>query len=77
MGNLEYIKLHSSSESRYEMLAEEAVELAHAAQKYARMMRGEQPVSEKLGPVKAFENLREEIAYERTRKEIRSQEVFR
>ena len=62
MGDLEYIKLHSSPASRYEMLAEEATELAHAAQKYARIVRGEQPVSEKLDPVEAFENLKEEIA---------------
>ena len=62
MNDLEYIKAHSSRESRYEMLAEEATELAHAAQKYARMMRGEQPVSERLNPALAFANLREEIA---------------
>ena len=62
MGDLKYIKLHSSPESRYEMLAEEATELAHAAQKCARIMRGEQPVSEDLDPVEIFENLREEIA---------------
>ena len=62
MGDLEYIKAHSSPESRFEMLAEEATELAHAAQKYARIVRGEQPVSEKLDPVEAFENLKEEIA---------------
>lgn len=62
MDDLEYIKAHSSPASRYEMLAEEATELAHAAQKCARMMRGEQPVSEKLDPVEAFENLKEEIA---------------
>ena len=62
MSDLEYIKLHSSPESRYEMLAEEATELAHAAQKYARMMRGEQPVREGLDSMEIFENLREEIA---------------
>lgn len=62
MDDLEYIKLHSSPESRLEMLAEEATELAHAAQKYARIMRGEQPVSEELDPVEVFENLEEEIA---------------
>lgn len=62
MDDLEYIKAHSSPESRYEMLAEEATELAHAAQKYARIMRGEQPVSERLNPALAFANLREEIA---------------
>ena len=62
MDDLEYIKAHSSPESRYEMLAEEATELAHAAQKYARMMRGEQPVSEGLDSMEIFENLREEIA---------------
>lgn len=62
MGDLEYIKAHSSPESRYEMLAEEATELAHAAQKCARMMRGEQPVSEDLGQVLVLANLREEIA---------------
>ena len=62
MDDLAYIKAHSSPESRYEMLAEEAIELAHAAQKYARMMREEQPVSEDLNPVEMFENLKEEIA---------------
>lgn len=66
MNDLEYIKAHSSRESRYEMLAEEATELAHVAQKYARMMRGEQPVSDNLEAVEifveTFENLREEIA---------------
>lgn len=62
MDDLEYIKAHSSPESRYEMLAEEATELAHAAQKYARIMRGEQPVSEDLHRIQIFENLKEEIA---------------
>ena len=62
MDDLEYIKAHSSPASRYEMLAEEATELAHAAQKYARMMRREQPVSEDLDSVEIFENLKEEIA---------------
>lgn len=62
MDDIEYIKFHSSPESRYEMLAEEATELAHAAQKCARMMRGEQPVSEKLDLIEVLENLKEEIA---------------
>lgn len=62
MDDLEYIKAHSSPESRLEMLAEEATELAHAAQKYARIMRGEQPVNKDLNSMEIFENLREEIA---------------
>ena len=62
MDDLKYIKAHSSPESRYEMLAEEATELAHAAQKLARIKRREQPVSEDLDSVEIFKNLKEEIA---------------
>lgn len=52
----------STTASLYEMLAEEASELSTAASKYARYLRDDQPVSEKLDPVEAFENLKEEIA---------------
>lgn len=57
---LEYIKSHSSEASRYEQLAEEAVELAHAAQKIARYLRGEQPVADDFDLEKTKENVLEE-----------------
>lgn len=44
--SLTYIISHSSEASLYEQLAEEAVELAHAAQKIARYLRGEQPLAD-------------------------------
>lgn len=59
---IEYIIAHSSEASRYEQLAEEAVELAHAAQKIARYLRGEQPVANDFDFDKALENLVEEYA---------------
>lgn len=59
---VEYIAAHSSKASRFEQLAEEAVELAHAAQKIARYLRGEQPVAEDFDLEKTIENLVEEYA---------------
>lgn len=46
--NLRYVNQNSSLPSRYELVAEEAIELAHVAQKLARFLRGEQPVSEEF-----------------------------
>lgn len=57
---IEYIMSHSSEASRYEQLAEEAVELAHAAQKIARYLRGEQPVADDFDLEKTKENVLEE-----------------
>lgn len=57
---IEYIMLHSSEASRYEQLAEEATELAHAAQKLARYLRGEQPVADDFDINKVKNNLIEE-----------------
>lgn len=59
---IEYIIAHSSEASRYEQVAEEAVELAHAAQKIARYLRGEQPVADSFDLEKTKENLVEEYA---------------
>lgn len=59
---IEYIASHSSEASRYEQIAEEAVELAHAAQKIARYLRGEQPVADDFDLEKTKENLIEEYA---------------
>lgn len=59
---IEYIFFNSSTASRYEQLAEEAVELAHAAQKLARHLRGEQPLADDFDPDKTMENLIEEYA---------------
>lgn len=43
-----------------EQVAEEATELAHAAQKIARYLRGEQPMAEDFDISKAEENFKEE-----------------
>lgn len=59
---IDYVMLNTSGASRYEMLAEEAVELAHVAQKIARYLRGEQPISLDMTPGKLRENLIEEYA---------------
>lgn len=40
-----FIYKNTTEASRYEQVAEEAVELAHIAQKIARILRGEQPVA--------------------------------
>lgn len=57
---LHYISKHSSEASRYEMLAEEAQELAHAAQKMARYLRDEQPVAESFDPTQEKNHILEE-----------------
>lgn len=41
--DMTYIEEHTPKPALYEQLAEEAVELAHAALKYARVLRGESP----------------------------------
>lgn len=46
MNLIEEIAYKSSEASLYEILAEEAAELSAAASKYARYLRGEQPVKE-------------------------------
>lgn len=60
--NRNYIIQNTSPESRLEMLAEEAVELAHVAQKIARVLRGEQPVDPNLDLGELKNNLVEEYA---------------
>lgn len=50
----------STGASLYEQVAEEATELAHAAQKIARYLRGEQPMAEDFDIYKAEENFKEE-----------------
>lgn len=60
--SLAYIISHSSEASLYEQLAEEAVELAHAAQKIARYLRGEQPLADDFDLEKTKENVIEEYA---------------
>lgn len=59
---LQYIRDKSSLASQCEMLAEEAVELAHAAQKVARYFRGEQPLADNFDLKMAEDNLLEEFA---------------
>lgn len=41
--DMDYICEHTPKPALYEQLAEEATELAHAALKYARVLRGESP----------------------------------
>lgn len=43
---LNYIHENTTTASQWAQLAEEAVELAHCAQKIERILRGEQPVAE-------------------------------
>lgn len=50
----------STGASLYEQVAEEATELAHAAQKIARYLRGEQPIAEDFDIFKEEENFKEE-----------------
>lgn len=57
-----YIEENTSKASRYEQLAEEAVELAHVAQKLARYLRGEQPLADDFDPDEEEEHLIEEYA---------------
>ena len=62
MNLIEEIAYQSSEASLYEALAEEAAELSAAASKYARFLRGEQPVKEGLTKEILLENVIEEYA---------------
>lgn len=62
MNLIEEIAYKSSEASLYEMLAEEAAELSSAASKYARYLRGEQPVKEGLTEEILLEHVIEEYA---------------
>lgn len=62
LSQLMFIRENSTVSSQCELLAEEAVELAHVSQKVARYFRGEQPLSEEFDIKKAEENLLEEFA---------------
>lgn len=57
-----FIYENTTKASQYEQVAEEAVELAHAAQKIARILRGEQPVAEGVTFESEFEKFIEEYA---------------
>lgn len=54
-----YIRNHVPQAACYEMLAEEAIEVAHAALKIARILRGENPTPVELK--KAKQKLYEEM----------------
>jgi hypothetical protein len=62
MNLIEEIARSSSEASLYEMLAEEAAELSASASKYARFLRGEQPVKEGLIKEVLFDHVIEEYA---------------
>lgn len=62
MNLIEEIARSSTEASLYEMLAEEAAELSSAASKYARFLRGEQPVKEGLTKEILLEHVIEEYA---------------
>lgn len=62
MNLIEEIADKSSEASLYEILAEEAAELSSAASKYARFLRGEQPVKEGLTKEILLEHVIEEYA---------------
>lgn len=57
-----FIYENTTKASQYEQVAEEAVELAHAAQKIARILRGEQPVAKDVTFESEFEKFIEEYA---------------
>lgn len=57
---LDKVRELSTGASLYEQVAEEATELAHAAQKIARYLRGEQPMAKDFDISKAEENFKEE-----------------
>lgn len=57
-----FIYENTTKASQYEQVAEEAVELAHVAQKIARILRGEQPVAEGVTFESEFEKFIEEFA---------------
>lgn len=56
--DLDYIDEHMSNAALYEMLAEEATELAQASLKMARAIRGENPTP--VTCLEAFDSLNEE-----------------
>lgn len=58
ISNTEYIQKHTSEAALYELLAEEAAELSHAASKMARILRKEVPTPKT--PEKAKEEVIEE-----------------
>ena len=60
MGYLDLIRDATSLPSRYELLAEEAAELSKAALKYARYLRGEQPMAQDLTEEKLISDIMEE-----------------
>lgn len=62
MNLIEEIADKSNEASLYEILAEEAAELSAAASKYARFLRGEQPVKEGLTKEILLEHVIEEYA---------------
>lgn len=57
-----FIHKNTTKASQYEQIAEEAIELAHVAQKIARILRGEQPVAEGVTFESEFEKFIEEYA---------------
>lgn len=57
-----FIYKNTTKASQYEQVAEEAIELAHVAQKIARILRGEQPVAEGVTFESEFEKFIEEYA---------------
>lgn len=57
-----FIYENTTKASQYEQVAEEAVELAHVAQKIARILRGEQPVAKDVTFESEFEKFIEEYA---------------
>lgn len=59
---LNYIHENTTIASQWAQLAEEAIELAHCAQKIERILRNEQPVAEGVTFEKELEYLIEEFA---------------
>lgn len=57
-----FIYENTTEASRYEQVAEEATELAHAALKVARILRGKQPVAEDITLESVIDHLIEEFA---------------
>lgn len=55
---MEFIEEHMTRASLYEMLAEEAAELAQASLKMARILRGENPTP--IGAQDAYKSIEEE-----------------
>lgn len=58
---LDYIKENSSYASRVEILSEELVEATHEAQKLARVVRKEQPVSPDINAGEVARKLYDEL----------------